>query len=113
MGDVIDFKRKKEEEPDVDGYSLDLADDIVEEIIDEIDAMFETYGIDRRDEYFAKNLYFTMEALRSLVYGHIGAHHAFQRVADKMITAEYDPTEDAYSVSWNQNSELDTGEDPE
>jgi type IV secretory pathway TrbF-like protein len=105
MGQVLDFTQKKQEK-EVEELERDLndADMIIEDMIDEIGEMLDSYGLTERNEKIAKDFYYVMEAMRSLVYDYMDIEHPFQEVVERTIDCSINESDNTYYVYWKEKA---------
>lgn len=105
VAEILDFNRKKEEK-EVEELERDLndADMIVEDMIDELGELFDSYGLTERNEKIAKDFYYLMEAVRSFVYGYMDIEHPFQNVVEQMVDCSFNHETNTYFVYWKEKN---------
>jgi len=101
---IIDLKEKRiEKELESIRDELMSADSVIDDILDEIDEVLVAYGFTNRDKDFAKNFYYVMESLRSLIFSYHQIHHPFQDIVGDMVEAKWNEKYQVWSVGWKKD----------
>jgi len=101
---IVDLnKRRIEKKLESLTNEIENADNTVDDILDEIDAVLVEYGFTDRDEKFAKNFYYVMESVRSLVFGYHGVKHPFQDLSQEFVEAKWNAKHNVWSVGWKKD----------
>ena len=103
MAQILDFNAKKQEK-EVEELEHDLndADAIIDDLVDELGELFDSYGMVDRNEKIAKDFFYVMESVRAFVYGYMDIEHPFHSVIDEMVDVSYNDLADVYNVYWKE-----------
>ena len=103
MADILDFNAKRQQK-EVEELEHDLndADDIIDDLVDELGELFDSYGLVERNELIAKDFFYIMESVRSFVYGYMNIEHPFHSVIEEMVDCSYNDQSNVYNVYWKE-----------
>lgn len=81
---------------------LDQADEMADSWIDHLATQFDEAEIAEMSSEYYRDLHHVGEAIRSLIYRHLGIPHPFQKYVDNMIKLRYD--NGAVIASWEDEA---------
>lgn len=103
MAEILDFnQRRMQKEIEELDRDLQSADELIEDLTDELAEMFDAYGMSERNEQIAKDFFYIYEAIRSFVYGYYEIEHPFHSVIDKMVDVSHNNETNTYNVYWKE-----------
>lgn len=112
MGDVISFTKAQREVRTVDENDVNDIDNLVDVLAEDVAAMLDEVGFNSPCEETAKDFYYLIEAMRSMIERQVGIEHPFQSFIDETIDCRYDEGDELFYVNW-KDKYVDKKEDDE